>query len=97
MSRWTQADQDRAEAHVRRLLAERDDADTHPRVVASLATENFGNVRTPRGPARTGRALDLALTSGRYDRWSTVVWRARLAGQVARSIVRRERITGGTS
>ena len=69
--------------------------DDNSRVVAALAVENVGNRRHPQGPLLDGDRLRRRLISGRFDRWSTLVWRATLAEQVARSIARRARFGAG--
>lgn len=72
------------------------EVDDRPRVLESMALENGGNALAPRSTVPlTGRRLERALTSGRYERWSTIVWRCRLAETLARSIVRREAFTSG--
>ena len=70
--------------------------DDDPRVLESTALENGGNRLHPRTRIPlTGRRLERSLTSGRYDRWATIVWRIRLAETVARSRVRREAFATG--
>lgn len=93
---WTEQQHAAAVSEIRGELEARPDADLDPRVLESIALENAGNALHPR-TRRTleGRRLDRALTSGRYDRWATIVWRCRLAETAARSIVRREAFSSG--
>ena len=70
--------------------------DDHPRVVESLALENYGNDLHPRSTVPlSGKRLSRALRSARYERWATVAWRASLAQTDARSIVRRKAMADG--
>lgn len=97
---WTDEQHGAAVAATELALAARRlegrDVDDHPRVLESIALENAGNALHPRSRIPlTGRRLERALTSGRYDRWATIVWRVRLAEVAARSAVRREAFASG--
>lgn len=97
---WTESDHAAAVAEIETSIYERAgtgrDVDADPRVVESMALENAGNRLYPRSRVPlSGRRLERALTSGRYDRWATLVWRARLADTVARSILRRRAFETG--
>lgn len=97
---WTEQQHGAALIETLGLLSVRQDdgreVDLDPRVVESIALENAGNALYPRSRVPlTGRRLERSLTSGRYDRWATIVWRARLAETLARSIVRKEAFASG--
>jgi hypothetical protein len=91
---WTNDDHAQAVAAVEAALDARQAAglevDRSRRAVESMAVENHGADTIPTGPTAYGARLERRLTSGRYGRWATIVWRCRLADNLARAIARRQ-------